>query len=100
METAPAGVLKACDEFVIEIFCVAVATFHEAHAMIKKSSLLVRGTEGNLTLNPLLRIRSRSMAEMRAGAIELGLSPSSRTRLTKEPTADDDRSNAVALGRR
>ena len=83
MKTMPAGVVTACDEFIVEAFCVSVSTYRQADELIRKSALMVRGSEGSAIANPLLRIRSRAFNEMRAGAIELGLTPAARARLVK-----------------
>ena len=78
-----AGVVAACDEYILEAFCVSVSTYHQADELIRKSALMMRGGEGSAIANPLLRIRSCAFAEMRAGAIELGLTLAARARLVK-----------------
>ena len=90
MKTMPAGVVTGCDEYLLEAFVVSVSTYHQADELIRKSALMVRGSEGSAIANPLLRIRSRAFAEMRAGAIELGLTPAARARLVKVDVEPDD----------
>ena len=90
MKTMPAGVVTGCDEYILEAFVVSVSTYHQADELIRKSALMVRGAEGRPIANPLLRIRSRAFNEMRAGAIELGLTPAARARLVKVDVEEPD----------
>lgn len=90
MATMPKGVVASCDEYMMEAFVISVSTYRQADELIRKSALMVRGTEGSPIANPLLRIRSRAFAEMRACALELGLSPAARARLLKVEVTEDD----------
>ena len=79
--TAPRGIIVGCDVYVLESFCVQTARFREADRQIKRSSLLVKGADGNAVTNPLIRICNQANALAHRAGTELGLSPISRTRL-------------------
>lgn len=90
-ELAPAlclrGVLKKTDRDALEAYCEAYATWRNARAEMfddegKPVSLTVETPNGALQQHPIISVIKQAQDSMRAWASELGLTPSSRGRVT------------------
>jgi P27 family predicted phage terminase small subunit len=86
----PVELLTRADEQVLERMAVAWACYRETSAMLRKSTLLVKGQFGNAVRSPLLIIRKQAAEEMEACGQSLGLSPVARTRIVALEERDDD----------
>jgi P27 family predicted phage terminase small subunit len=93
------GLLTSVDRGVLASYCDAYSRWAEATAELnelrrkKGKSVLVVGTKTGYPMqNPLIGIINTAADQMRKFGAELGLSPSSRTRLSVEPQkkTDDD----------
>lgn len=86
----PPRLLTLADTQAIERMCVAWARFRECQRKIAALTMFNRGSVGQLTISPLLRIQAMAAREMQAAGMELGLSPVARARISAPETADDD----------
>lgn len=67
------------------MYCQAWASAVEAQEHIDKFGPVIKTTNGNLIQNPYVAIRNRAMDQVLIYGRELGLSPSSRSRLLIKP---------------
>jgi len=74
------GTLHSSDRHLIELAAVCLGRLRQARAAIAKTGLEVRGDRGAVVA-PAVRIEISAMRELRALLSELGLSPTSRSRL-------------------
>jgi P27 family predicted phage terminase small subunit len=74
------GTLHSADRHLIELAAVAVGRMRQARALIAKEGLTARGDRGSV-VHPAVRVELSAMRELRALLSELGLSPTSRSRL-------------------
>jgi P27 family predicted phage terminase small subunit len=85
-----AGVLTSMDVAALALYCESFARWQEAQAMIAKTGLVVPGQKGTLTQSPYVVIGNAAFEQMRRLLIEFGMTPSSRSRVTKSGGTDDD----------
>lgn len=85
------GVLTQVDSSVLAGYCVVYARWAMAETALQQpSDLLVRGQMSGNIQNPLIRIANQALELMHKYMVEMGLTPSSRTRVVKgEPSVDD-----------
>ena len=95
-ELIAVGLLTSVDRAMLASYCDAYSRWHEATAELnelrrsKGKSVLVVGTKTGYPMqNPLIGIINTSADQMQKFGAELGLSPSSRTRLSAEPQKQD-----------
>lgn len=82
-------ILTPADAHALGLYCMALAEYVQASKLVAEQGLVVPGREGGNVANPVCRIeRDRWMMVLRMGA-ELGLTPSSRTRLEVQPALND-----------
>ncbi len=63
-------------------YCCAYAHWQQAEEALQRSGeLTIKTTEGHPRVNPLVRIASQAMDDMRRIGAEFGLSPNARLRL-------------------
>jgi len=92
IESAPPGLLKLLDREVLAIWCVASEIYQraiEAQSRIDAVGglqLLTKTPEGHLVQSPYLPIINKQAAIMLKAASELGFTPSSRTRVSVDPS--------------
>jgi P27 family predicted phage terminase small subunit len=80
--------LDSSDRHLIELTAVCLGRLRQARAAIAKSGLEVRGDRGAIVA-PAVRIELSATRELRALLSELGLSPTSRSRLGIEAAEAD-----------
>ena len=79
-----AGLLTHIDQYTLAAFCIEVGRSIEAELVLRESNPVIRNMQGNLVVNPWVRIGDRARdAYIRIGA-EFGMSPSVRSRLIVE----------------
>ncbi len=83
------GILFEADQDILATYAVAVVNHQRATELVDQQGLLVEGRRDGLVTNPALRAQRDAAQLIRQLAGELGLTPSSRSRLTTEATADD-----------
>ncbi len=85
------GILYACDEDVLVAYVNAVVNYQKATRIVEETGLLVEGRHSGFVVNPAVRVQRDSATLIRQLASELGLTPSSRSRLSVEgEIASDD----------
>jgi len=92
-EMRSTGVLTKADEKILWCYCAEFSTAERAVLQMQKPGnrgLLVKPPNGYPIQNPYLAIQRKSFAIMKSLAGELGLTPSSRSRVTPAPTKGDD----------
>ena len=84
------GLLTELDRTALTAFCVAWAHLREAEAAVQRDGLTVPGYRGAPRKHPALTVINQATQQLRAWALELGLTPSARSRLDLPPPEDDD----------
>ena len=80
------GLVSVFDMAVLAAYCQAYGRWQEAEEMLKKSgSLIIKTDKGNVIQNPLLGIANTALREMRRSAVEFGMSPAARSRVSVNP---------------
>lgn len=77
-----ARVVTAADMSIIAAYADSYSRWVEASIFVKKDGLVVSAPSGYPVQNPYLNIINKSLDQMKAFAVELGLTPSSRTRIS------------------
>jgi len=91
-ELREAGVLTKMDEKILWCYCDEFSTAEQCVIKLHEQGLMIRRTSRSkvLTPNPYLAIKVKSFAVLKSLAVELGLTPSSRSRISVVPTNQDD----------
>lgn len=87
------GMLYKADTDIIVAYCNAVVNYRAATDIITKTGILVEGRRDGMVSNPACRVQRDSAMLIRQLASELGLTPSSRSRLSvknMEAMTDDE----------
>jgi P27 family predicted phage terminase small subunit len=80
-------VLTMADRECLACYCVAAGRRAQAEEELAKHGPVVKSPSGYPIQNPWLAIANKSMEQLLKWGQELGLSPSSRTRIKTQPTA-------------
>ena len=95
-ELIAVGLLTSVDRAILASYCEAWSRWsqatrelHELASAKGKSVLVIATKSGNAIQNPLIGIINVAADQMRKLAVELGLSPASRSRLQIEPQHKD-----------
>jgi P27 family predicted phage terminase small subunit len=83
------GLLFSADADIIVAYSHAVVNYQKATRLVEEHGLLVEGRRDGMVTNPAVRIQRDSAQLIRQFASELGLTPSSRSRLSVEEAAAD-----------
>jgi P27 family predicted phage terminase small subunit len=75
------GLLSSADRAVIAAFCEAWGRWVEAEAMVRKIGAVIVTKEKTLYQNPYLAVANKAIEQFTKLAAELGLTPSSRSRV-------------------
>jgi P27 family predicted phage terminase small subunit len=81
-QLAQLRILTALDMAVLAAYCVSFSRWADAERHVQESGAVVRSPAGYPQVSPWLSVAHESLRQMRAFAVELGLSPSSRARLS------------------
>jgi P27 family predicted phage terminase small subunit len=85
------GIVTELDLTAVEAYCTCYAQWVEANGYVQEKGAIVKTKNGNPIQNPFLSVANRAMKEMRVWMAELGMTPSSRSRVIKiEEEADSD----------
>lgn len=76
------GIFTKLDRDVLACYCVAVERWIQAEDALREQVFTEQTTSGNRIQNPLVGVANRAMDLVRKFASELGMSPTSRTRLS------------------
>jgi len=83
-----ARVISKLDRAALATYCMAWSRWLEAETQVRKHGLVVKTKNGFPQQNPYLPIANKAMHQVMALSAELGLTPSSRSRI--HPIADPD----------
>jgi len=86
------GLLFEADQDILAAYSVAVVTYKDATKLVEEQGILIEGRRDGLVTNPAVRVQRDQATLIRMLASEMGLTPSSRTRLKAEESndAEDD----------
>lgn len=84
------GVLTIVDRACLAACCAAYGRWIEAEAKVRELGHVIETPNGSLQVSPYVSIANEALRQYRAFAIELGLSPSSRSRVRATKPAKDD----------
>jgi P27 family predicted phage terminase small subunit len=102
-ELAPLGVLAKVDKAVLAGYCSEFAAWAECELFLQEngSVLTLRDDKGNVKWvqeAPQARLALKHLEKVRQFAAELGLSPSSRTRIHARPSENQNPTEAFLYG--
>ena len=80
------GILTALDRSALAAYCQAYGRWTEAEKNLKTTPALLRTPAGYVQPNPWLAIANKNLELMHKFMAELGLSPSSRSRVSAMPS--------------
>jgi P27 family predicted phage terminase small subunit len=92
----PPSVLTRPDSYLIAAYATAWAAHKQASAALRDQALVVKGSRGTETANPLLRIVNGQARLMASLGARLGLDPASRMAI-RVPDAEDPPSEFESL---
>lgn len=92
------GLLGRIDLGALAAYCEAWATWKAARLVVEVEGVVVEGRDGNPVRNPAVMVANAASAELRAWAVQLGLTPAARQRMTAPPV-DDDLETEALFGR-
>jgi P27 family predicted phage terminase small subunit len=76
------GLLTRADRGIMIGYCIAVADVREAVETLRTEGRTLKTTNGNVIQNPAVVRKNRALALLRSYCAELGLSPTSRARIS------------------
>ena len=79
------GMLTSLDRAVLEAYCVAYGRWVDAEDKVSKETLVLKSKDGQPYQNPFLGIANTAWKLVLKAASELGLSPTSRSRIAANP---------------
>lgn len=95
VELAPVGLLTNLDKAIFADYCQAFSTWAQAAKMIQEKGMIHLAPNGFPIQNPYLPIANKAREHMRRALIELGMTPSARSRVRvskpKEGKSDKER---------
>ena len=89
-EMRESGVLTKVDEKILWGYCHHFSIAERAVNEMAKTKLILKSPNGYPIQNPYLSIQNKSLSMMKSFAAELGITPSSRSGITKVPTKQED----------
>lgn len=84
------GCLTEVDHDFLACFCQQYARWIQAEDQLKQEGLTITTTNGNIIQNPLVGAINKAQDQMRKFGVELGLSPSARSRIHVDKPEEDD----------
>jgi len=88
---AASGVITQVDRAGLAAYCELYARIREAERCIHETGLVITDPKTQRQVpNPYVRIADRAYAEMRAYAVEFGMTPSSRSRVSAPAEIQED----------
>ena len=85
-----AKVIKAPEAALLTAYCEAFETYQRAADMSRGKGFIVKAPNGCPMISPLFTVLSRARADMVRLMAELGITPSSRSRVQAEQDEGDD----------
>lgn len=78
------------DHALLEAYCQAYGRWVDAEQQVQQFGSVIRTSNNNLVLSPYLSIANRALDQMQKLATEFGMSPVSRTRVSKIEDDNED----------
>lgn len=85
-----AGVLTSMDGSALALYCEAFSRYLHATQQISKFGPVVKAPSGFPVQSPFLAIANKAHEQMTKLLVEFGMTPSSRTKVTKAPSGEGD----------
>lgn len=85
-----AGVLTAIDSAALALYCEAFARWRDATDKVTRYGSVVKTPNGFPVQSPYLAIANKAHEQMTKLLVEFGMTPSSRTRVSKAPDETPD----------
>ena len=79
------GLVTKIDGSLLATHCEYVAQAAEASRKLRKTGMLIKGPDGQPTINPYWKILMAALDGIKKTAVEFGMSPSSRSRVKATP---------------
>lgn len=92
-------IITHVDLAAVEGYCQCYARWRHAEEQIKITGDIIETTNGNIIQSPWVSMANTVMREMRAWMVELGMTPSSRSRVKTVGETKEDDSLAAQLKR-
>lgn len=86
-ELSSTGVLSKQDLFALETFCASYGEWRTAKGQLRKYGMTHKGEDGRVVVSPYVKIAEDAKKQIKAWANELGVTPSSRSRVKVEKKA-------------
>ena len=87
------GILTEADLPAMEAYCVTYAIWKEAHEKLVEFGIMHRNASGRgFAPSPYLRVLEDTSKQMRGWMLEFGITPSSRSRVSKAKAEEEDES--------
>ena len=80
-----AGVVARVDRSALEAYCMAYARWLQAEEKVELEGITVTGAKGGVIKNPAVTVAAQMLTLMHKFMAELGMTPSSRSRLQVKP---------------
>lgn len=91
------GLLGRIDLGALAAYCECWSTWRAAREVLEVEGIISEGRDGNPVRNPAVMVANAASAELRAWAVQLGLTPAARQRMTS-PKGDDELESAALFG--
>lgn len=87
-ELHAAGLLTTIDRAALATYCTAWSRWVDAENQLRKHGAVVKSPSGYPIQNPYLSIANKAMTLMQKALVEFGMTPSSRSRISTEPSGE------------
>ena len=97
-ELASVGLIAKVDRAALAAYCVAWSRWVKAEKELEYEDLVLTTEKGYSYPNPLLGIANTALATMRTLMVEVGMTPSSRTKVKAEKPDEPDELTQILFG--
>lgn len=95
-----AGLLTSVDAAALALYCESFARWHHANQQVAKFGPVVKTPNGFPVQSPFLGIANKAQEQMTRLLVEFGMTPSSRTKVTKAPSDEGDEFSGFVKNRK
>jgi P27 family predicted phage terminase small subunit len=93
------GILTKIDRAILASYCIAWGHWVDAEKHLETEKAVIETDKGNLVQNPYIQISKRSMDQVVKFATELGMTPSSRSRIHVDKPNEEDELERILFGK-
>ena len=83
------GILTNIDRAALAAYCQAYARWREAEEIVAGSAQILKTAEGSVYISPALGAASMALKQLLAFAVQLGMTPSARSRIVVTPPKNE-----------